>query len=387
MAGFLCIDEELEKLDPELSRILGVDLNGKSNYLAEKEEQRQQSSLNESFKDTLLASLYSQIEFLRSELQEKNILIRALLIRGISNIGLPRNLDESVDENRDADWETTLSDSGLSSYSTVSSHKHVRKEVSTASGDVTQGNGSGVVANGVEILHKYLLEQLNEVKQLKQKVTVHESDTDSVRASEKLDLIPERPLSPKSMKSLSSSSSSSICSTTSSFTSSNSSSITKSGSKKRRSQSMRLSREVREGTTRPLVIKNNAHDNEIWEPGTHLIIGDNSILGIDEERMGKRVKVRGYPGAFIKDFYAHLTPLLQNNPTFVTLMTCFNDILNNDADKIFKDLIKVKEYVEAHLPECRVTISCPEARFGDERIRETTVKLRKRLQDLNILQF
>ena len=35
----------------------------------------------EDFKNTLLASLYSQVEFLRNEIEEKNLLIRSLIIR------------------------------------------------------------------------------------------------------------------------------------------------------------------------------------------------------------------------------------------------------------------------------------------------------------------
>ena len=38
-------------------------------------------NINENYKDALLASLYSQIEFLRKELEEKNFLKRPLIIR------------------------------------------------------------------------------------------------------------------------------------------------------------------------------------------------------------------------------------------------------------------------------------------------------------------
>ena len=39
------------------------------------------SEINTDFKDALLASLYSQVEFLRGELEEKNLLIRTLIIK------------------------------------------------------------------------------------------------------------------------------------------------------------------------------------------------------------------------------------------------------------------------------------------------------------------
>ena len=36
---------------------------------------------NENFKNAVLASLYSQVDFLRKELEEKNLIIRTLIIK------------------------------------------------------------------------------------------------------------------------------------------------------------------------------------------------------------------------------------------------------------------------------------------------------------------
>ena len=39
----------------------------------------------DNYKEALLASLYSQVEFLRNELEEKNLLLRTLIIRNVQN--------------------------------------------------------------------------------------------------------------------------------------------------------------------------------------------------------------------------------------------------------------------------------------------------------------
>ena len=44
-------------------------------------ENTQSENTNVDFKDALLASLYSQVEFLRKEIEEKNLFIRTLLMR------------------------------------------------------------------------------------------------------------------------------------------------------------------------------------------------------------------------------------------------------------------------------------------------------------------
>ena len=57
----------------------------------------------DNYKDTLLASLYSQVELLRDELEEKNLLIRTLIIKDVQN------------------YSVNLSDTRLSSSSSSSS--------------------------------------------------------------------------------------------------------------------------------------------------------------------------------------------------------------------------------------------------------------------------
>ena len=49
-----------------------------------------------------------------------------------------------------------------------------------------------------------------------------------------------------------------------------------------------------------------------WDKGIFLITGDSLLSGLQERKMGSKVKVRSFPGARIKDFYSYLLPLLEN---------------------------------------------------------------------------
>ena len=66
------------------------------------------------FKDALLASLYSQVEFLRNELSEKNLLIRALVIRcGESENFNPRGNSSCRSDSKITTFSESLSGNGV----------------------------------------------------------------------------------------------------------------------------------------------------------------------------------------------------------------------------------------------------------------------------------
>ena len=59
---------------------------------------------NENFKNALLASLYSQVDFLRKELEEKNLIILTLIIKeSQSNCGIKSNKSGSGDSSLESD--------------------------------------------------------------------------------------------------------------------------------------------------------------------------------------------------------------------------------------------------------------------------------------------
>ena len=57
-----------------------------------------------------------------------------------------------------------------------------------------------------------------------------------------------------------------------------------------------------------------------WDKGTYLITGDSLIIGLQEKKMGNNVKVRGFSGATISDFYTYLVPLLEKKPSNIIIM-------------------------------------------------------------------
>ena len=68
--------------------------------------------------------------------------------------------------------------------------------------------------------------------------------------------------------------------------------------------------------------KNN---NMEWDTGMVLITGDSLLSGLQERKMGPKVKVRSFPGARIKDYYSYLLPLVEKHPCNIILMAGTND--------------------------------------------------------------
>ena len=74
------------------------------------------------------------------------------------------------------------------------------------------------------------------------------------------------------------------------------------------------------------------HNKHTWKNGTCVIVGDSTILGLKEKRMGDRFKVRDFSGAQIQDMYHYLHPLLEKKPTFMILMVGTNDATHKSPD-------------------------------------------------------
>ena len=81
----------------------------------------------------------------------------------------------------------------------------------------------------------------------------------------------------------------------------------------------------------------NRKKNE-WERGTCLVTGDSPISGMQEKRMGKYIKVRGFSGACISDFYSYSLPLLATKISNIILMVGTNDAITKSSDEILGEL-------------------------------------------------
>ena len=69
------------------------------------------------------------------------------------------------------------------------------------------------------------------------------------------------------------------------------------------------------------------NDNNLWPKDTILITGSSILNGIDENRLNSKfnVKVRAFSGAYVDDMYDYLAPLLKKKPSVIILQIGSND--------------------------------------------------------------
>ena len=121
-----------------------------------------------------------------------------------------------------------------------------------------------------------------------------------------------------------------------------------------------------------------------WDTGTVLITGGSLVLGLQEKKMGSKIKVRGFSGARIKDYYNYLLPLLEKRPTHIILMAGTNDSIEKSSEEILAELLELKSWILDMLPEVSITLSCPTTRNDNQNARFTLLRLREKLIALGI---
>ena len=118
-----------------------------------------------------------------------------------------------------------------------------------------------------------------------------------------------------------------------------------------------------------------------WPAKTTLITGSSIINGIEEHKLRKyRAKVRPFPGACVEDLYHYITPLLKKKPTNIILQIGSNDAPDKTADQIYDEIINLKHYIEDILPSAKIYLSCPVVRIDNSYanlvLRKLDVKLK-----------
>ena len=95
-------------------------------------------------------------------------------------------------------------------------------------------------------------------------------------------------------------------------------------------------------------IPDNNTDAEEWKPGTSLIVGDSMNAGFREGKLprNRKVKVRFFPEAKMKDFYYYLVPLLKKKPDNIILHFGTNDAHFKNEDEIYKELKSIKDFIK-----------------------------------------
>jgi hypothetical protein len=109
-------------------------------------------------------------------------------------------------------------------------------------------------------------------------------------------------------------------------------------------------------------------ENLIFYVGTSMIGGVKQKQNILCQSTNERVKVHSHSGATIEDIKDHLRPHLRKKPTHLILQVGTNDAQNRDvtSDKIYEDLIDLKNYCETTVPGIQVFISCPIVRTDNK---------------------
>ena len=80
------------------------------------------------YKDSLLASLYSQVEFLRGEIEEKNLLIRTLILRE-GDVSRNRYTDDQINLLRMSRVRTLAVEKHLTSLSRHQQVKLMKRKI------------------------------------------------------------------------------------------------------------------------------------------------------------------------------------------------------------------------------------------------------------------
>ena len=107
-----------------------------------------------------------------------------------------------------------------------------------------------------------------------------------------------------------------------------------------------------------------SQDQDIYPPGTCVIMGDSILNGLIEENLSKQhnVRIRKYPGAIVDDLNYHVHPILRKKPKHIIIHIGTNDATRSTSREILDKLLKLKTLIKETLPETEVTFSTPTIR-------------------------
>ena len=114
------------------------------------------------------------------------------------------------------------------------------------------------------------------------------------------------------------------------------------------------------------------------------ILSDSMLKEIDPKRLGNErlvVKKFTHGGCKIKCMYQHLPKILKENPDFILLHVATNNCVDMPSDEIIKELGQLKIFILRSLPSCKTYFSLPTIRTDNRTantiIRNLNLKLKK----------
>ena len=122
--------------------------------------------------------------------------------------------------------------------------------------------------------------------------------------------------------------------------------------------------------------------NALWKPKTTLIIGDSMLNGLDEKRL-KNCKVRAFSGSSIEDMHFHIVPLLRKRPSTIIIHVGCNNCVDDNSTEIMKKLTSLKEFILCQL-DCKLIFSSIIDRCDDMKAQFTGNLTNKYLSNLGV---
>ena len=322
------------------------------------------------FKDSLLASLYSQVEFLKQvivekdrQIEEGNMHIRAFL-SGDINIYNVRARSNDVTISSDASTvDTSTSETSFNSNVNSSEFSYPDVSLQTVSrfpdDDYNYDGESKVTDEEIFLdLHQQFLQfQIMEAERKKEIENKMKTQLVEIRSLKHVEY--EAQLNDDNNKA--------------------------------GENSFKIDRGLKpipESSNLEFLHDDKSKDmNEVkpWLNGTCLVMGSSLLNGLKEQLMGPRFKVRPFPGALIEDFYNFAIPFIKKKPSSIILMAGSNDSVskNKSSNSILEELLRLKSALQSKF-QCNVILTYPSYRFDDKRANATLRNLRNYLLDLNI---
>ena len=98
------------------------------------------------------------------------------------------------------------------------------------------------------------------------------------------------------------------------------------------------------------------------------IVSDSMLNQIDETRLSKEVdvKVRCHGGCTIQCMYTHMAEIINAKPEYILLHIGTNDCKTKTSDVVIQELNKLTKYIKIVLPSSQLIISLPTMRFDNK---------------------
>ena len=309
------------------------------------------------FKDALLASLYSQVELLRDQLKEKDLLIRTLIIRD-GEIETYGHATSNYAQRKKTSQSETNESEGEEENDSVFVLDCVNSASIDSDTEEHQANSDGNEGNETTCPEE--VEQEPGFSDLYLQ-SVRDTEEERIREGD----LEQQLLEVRAQRH---------------FVYCHSKGIPVANVDVRRDIRVTSCNEKL-----PDEIGNEQRNDKIpWSKGTVLIMGDSTLNGVQEALLGPRFKVRAHPGAIVRDFYHHAVPLLEKKPTYVIIMAGTNDSTMKSSELILVELLQLKTFIEKQLPGCTVIISCPTDRNDDPKAKLTNLHIRRKLNNLKL---